>query len=356
MKADKEHLASRVEGCLLAGACGDALGAPVEFMSLSMIRDKFGPLGIQDVSGLSPYGVEAGITDDTQMTLFTAEGLLRAYSRQKDRGICSIASVVHKAYLRWLVTQGGSAPAIENKELDGWLIDVPELHSRRAPGNTCLSALRSTACFGDEAQNDSKGCGAVMRVAPVGILAVTAGMGPDWAFETAGDISRLTHGHPSGYWSGAALAFLVARILGGVSLKNAAEETVAKLGDDATMEETRTIMARAIDLAESPGPIDDDIRSLGEGWVGEEALAIAVYCSLRGDSLKNSVIMAANHDGDSDSTASIAGNICGAMLGRSAIPDEWLAVLELKQVIDAMAQDLFDPDMAIKSRDRYPPS
>jgi len=65
-------LADRFRGCLLAGAAGDTLGAPVEFMGLASIRDRFGPGGIR---GLAPaYGREGGaITDDTQMTLFTAE-------------------------------------------------------------------------------------------------------------------------------------------------------------------------------------------------------------------------------------------------------------------------------------------
>src|SRR5437588_6973141 len=134
----------RYRGCLIGGAVGDALGAPIEFMSLSQIRTAFGPAG---VSAFAPaYGHLGAITDDTQMTMFTAEGLIRAWVRGALKGVCHPPSVVHYAYLRWLKTQGGSPklPYGDPMEMDGWLIKQPELWSRRAPGNTCLSALKST--------------------------------------------------------------------------------------------------------------------------------------------------------------------------------------------------------------------
>src|SRR5262245_33898314 len=127
-------------GCLLGGAVGDALGAPVEFHSIQVIRKKYGSLGITDYD--FAYGRRGAITDDTQMTLFTAEGVLRAITRQRHKGICHPASVIHQAYIRWLRTQGGlSRTSFPQDEMDGWLIGVEGLHCRRAPGNTCLSAL-----------------------------------------------------------------------------------------------------------------------------------------------------------------------------------------------------------------------
>jgi hypothetical protein len=147
MKNELPSLASRCKGCLLGGAVGDALGAPVEFMSHSQIVAHFGPGGIR---GFAPaYGRTGAITDDTQMTLFTTEGLLRAHTRQVAKGICHTPTVVHHAYLRWLKTQGESPNLEPQVDLnwqvatDGWLVHVPALWSRRAPGNTCLSAVRS---------------------------------------------------------------------------------------------------------------------------------------------------------------------------------------------------------------------
>ena len=151
----------RIKGCLLGGAVGDALGAPVEFLDWSAIRATFGERGIVDFA--PAYGRLGAITDDTQMMLFTAEGLLRAHVRGISRGICHIPGVIHHALLRWLITQDYSS-AITSVSLDGWLVKERELWSRRAPGLTCLSALKASAEFGSFAQNDSKGCGAVMRV------------------------------------------------------------------------------------------------------------------------------------------------------------------------------------------------
>ena len=109
--ADVTHF----RGCLLGGAVGDALGAPVEFMSLEEIRSRFGPRG---VTGLEEGAWPAGsITDDTQMTLFTAEGVLRAQVRGALKGIVHPPSVVDHAYARWLHTQGGHSPRWREEEL-----------------------------------------------------------------------------------------------------------------------------------------------------------------------------------------------------------------------------------------------
>jgi ADP-ribosylglycohydrolase len=160
---------SHFAGCLLGGAVGDALGAAVEFDAIHVIRHKYGSEGIRDYD--TAYGQRGAITDDTQMTLFTAEGLLRAIMRQRHKGICHPLSVIHHAYIRWLHTQGERSRSQFSQDKpegmareDGWLIGVKGLHSRRAPGNTCLSALRGEE-MGEMQRplNNSKGCGGVMR-------------------------------------------------------------------------------------------------------------------------------------------------------------------------------------------------
>jgi ADP-ribosylglycohydrolase len=83
------------------------------------------------------------------------------------------------------------------------------------------------------------------------------------------------------------------------------------------------------------------VERLGEGWVAEEALAIALYCALTADgSFERGVLAAANHSGDSDSTAAIAGNLLGALLGRGAIPERWLEPLEVREVVERLAGEL----------------
>ena len=137
-------LAGRFSGCLLGGAVGDALGAPVEFDSIERIRAANGSAG---VTGYLPcYGRRGAVTDDTQMTLFTAEGLLRAEQRMRDRGLCNVEAALLRAYQRWLSTQVDPDtvpwdPDFGDGRASGWLVTRPFLHHQRAPGNTCLSAL-----------------------------------------------------------------------------------------------------------------------------------------------------------------------------------------------------------------------
>ncbi len=95
-----EQAKRRFLGCLLGGAIGDALAAPVEFLSRQEIIARFGVAGITDYA--LAYGLFGAITDDTQMTLLTAEGLLRAWVRGCERGIVSHESMVTYARPRWL--------------------------------------------------------------------------------------------------------------------------------------------------------------------------------------------------------------------------------------------------------------
>ena len=193
-------LRDRYHGCLLSGAVGDALGAAVEFLSLTEIRHRHGPAG---VTGYVPaYGRLGAITDDTQMTLFTAEGLLRD---QRHRRAARHARRDLARIPRWLNTQeDGQRPAGQS---DGWLTSRGFLHAERAPGNTCLSALRAGQP-GTLLQrvNDSKGCGGVMRVAPTGL----ADGNP---FTLGCQAAALTHGHPSGYYSAGAFAVMVSELV-----------------------------------------------------------------------------------------------------------------------------------------------
>ena len=153
---DRSGFKERVRGSLLGGAVGDALGAGVEFRSLAEIRRLCGKAGVDDY--VEAYGWVGAITDDTQMTLFTAKGCIRAWVRSTERGICGVSGVIHHAYRRWLLTQGAKPAAEVRVGTDGWLFGVRALHSPRAPGNTYLSALRASDGFAspDIARNDSK--------------------------------------------------------------------------------------------------------------------------------------------------------------------------------------------------------
>ncbi|TLM69265.1 MAG: ADP-ribosyl-(dinitrogen reductase) hydrolase [Deltaproteobacteria bacterium] len=340
---------SHYAGCLLGGAVGDALGWPVEFASIEEIRSQYGPDGIKNPVANCMGLFE--ITDDTQMTLFTAEGMLQAGTRTSERGIGpSFASCAHYAYQRWLATQG----ELQANEIpaDGWLMTVQGLHQRRAPGNTCLSALSCEDRGSMEAPlNDSKGCGAVMRMAPVGLFLqspyvcgfLTREQRDEYTFRTGCELGALTHGHPSGYLSAGCLAFLVARIIDGDSLDVALDKAEKLLATYPSHEETLEAMRAARQLASDKSlvPSPEVVAQLGEGWVGEEALSIGIYCALIAkDDFAFGVRLAVNHGGDSDSTGAITGNILGALLGVEAIPSDWIEQIELRDVIEILSNDL----------------
>ena len=335
-RRDIEHF----EGCLLGGAIGDALGAPIEFLSLDEICRRFGPdgvTGIEDVLGADSEGADvARFTDDTQMTLFTAEGLLRADSRFADRGICDVRGVIHRAYLRWLHTQGIETQFYDAEfgwHFDGWLVTVPGLSASRAPGGTCISALSRGRPI-----KDSKGCGGVMRVAPVGLMAYAGS-----SFELGCDSAAITHGHPSGFLSAGFLALMIAEIIEGNSLREAIDASVEELKKHPDHEECLEHILSAVKLAgdETASLSPETVERLGAGWVAEEALAISIYCSMvAGNDFPRGVRFAINHGGDSDSTGAITGNILGALLGRGAIPEGWIAKLDMRDVIEEVAADL----------------
>ncbi|MCX2731612.1 type VII secretion system-associated protein [Saccharopolyspora sp. NFXS83] len=346
---------ARILGCLLGGAVGDALGYPVEDDSIEAIRAKHGAAGVVDfVDAHRPGG---SISDDTQLTLFTTDGLIRASIRRRLYDETDPAPQVQHAYQRWLHTQGfdwkEAGGPIASAPPDGWLIREKGLFVRRAPGATCVQALHAYATSGrlgtlTNRINDSKGCGGVMRAAPAGFWSAD----PTETFRVGAATAALTHGHPSGFLPAGALAVIVAQLLSGRSLPEGVDRALTELSGWEGHEETTSALRRAIELATEGTPTPEQIQHrLGEGRVGEQALAIAVCAALaRPSSYADAVVLAANHSGDSDATASICGNIMGAAHTASAVPHAWRQRVELGEVIEQLARD------ATEEFGQHPPS
>jgi ADP-ribosylglycohydrolase len=343
----------RFRGCLLGGAVGDALGAPVEFLHRSEILRQFGNLGIRDY--VPAYGRLGAITDDTQMALFTAEGMLRAWVLARKHDVKSaFVQATAGSYLRWLHTQGYSnTSASRPTNESGWLMTNRELFSRRAPGTTCISALRRMTHI--RAANESKGCGGIMRVAPVGMFMshwIDNEGQVENTFHVAADIAGITHGHPTGQLTAGVFAVVVALLLRGTTLNEAVAIGKAELRKHDWHQETLAAIELAEHLSVSEQNSLDSVRKLGEGWIAEEALAISLYCALCARDFESGVVLAVNHSGDSDSTGSITGNLLGCIHGARQIPARWLEPLELRTVIEEMADDLATaPDWKIGADD-----
>jgi ADP-ribosylglycohydrolase len=333
-RAEQQDFRSRVRGCLLGGAVGDALGAGVEFDSLGAIRERHGTAGVTDY--VSAFGRRGAITDDTQMTLFTVDGLIRAHVR-RDTGAWHPPTDVHAAYRRWAATQRDWGPD-ERREDDGWLAREEWLYARRAPGNACLSGLADDRMGTvDQPKNPgSKGCGTVMRSAPFGLL---VGWEPQLVFQLAVECAAQTHGHPTGCLAAGATAAIVHSLARGESLDHAVQRALAQLAARPGHEETTDALKRALGAVRQGMPSPERVESLGEGWVAEEALAIAVYCALVAEDVRHGLLLAVNHGGDSDSTAAVCGNFLGAIHGETALPPGWVAELEGRATILELADD-----------------
>ena len=196
-----------------------------------------------------------------------------------------------------------------------------------------------------------------MRVAPAGLFTATqAGTDPQSAsavaFELGAGLAALTHGHPTGRLAAGAMSAIVCSLVAGVGLREAVGAASVELTRQPDSEETLSAITSAVALADSDTPPADAIVELGQGWVAEEALAIAIYAALVSESLEQGVVIAVNHDGDSDSTGAIAGNILGAHYGVDTIPKEWLEPLELREVLGEIATDLLGyPQWDLDGRD-----
>jgi len=334
----------RFRGCLIGGAVGDALGYAVEFWSETKIFSRYGRTGITDYE---LHDGKALISDDTQMTLFTATGLLIGTTRGMTRGIMGeYPDYIRYSYLDWLKTQKERYPLPEGDHYS-WLMNVPEMFSRRAPGRTCLKALEDSRKRSVENPiNESKGCGGVMRVAPVGLYFCDKDMPVEEVARIGAEAAAITHGHPLGWIPAAALAQIICEICrNNDSVYDAVMKTLDTQGkmwpDSKHKEYFLELMRKAVDLAGTKKDDQMTIHQLGEGWVAEEALAIAAYCALKyEDDFEKAIVASVNHKGDSDSTGAICGNILGARLGMKGIPQKYIENLELKDVILEVADDL----------------
>ena len=320
----------RTRGSIIGLAIGDALGHPTEFVSsVRAIKAKWGELGVTDMmpSGRHPAGT---FTDDTQMTICVARALVRAGHAPLDE----LMKILGQEFVAWSRSNDNN----------------------RAPGGTCMTgcrALSSGILWREAGVEKSKGCGAAMRAAPIGLYFWDD---VDAMVRISAAQSSLTHRHPTGIASSVAAAAPVAFVLREKTLDGMLAFTracVEKLDtkllievgcSQALAEEigNREMLA-ALDATEAAldKETDDVCSLLGGAWIGEEAVATALWCVLKtkGD-FREAVLRGANSSGDSDSIACIAGSVAGALMGIAGIPSDWVARVEKTADLDGLATAL----------------
>lgn len=313
----------RFEGCYLGLAIGDALGYPTEFLSYEEIKKRFGDHGILD-----PMGSIALHSDDTQMSMALSTALLRSEGRSLD----SFMEALSEEFLVWFRSP----------------------QNDRAPGNTSTKACQNLESGVDWRHSGiacSKGCGANMRVAPLGLLYSRQ---PDHLRSFSRASAIITHGHPAALVSAEVTAFCVGWAVQGISpteyldrisvlKRTSCESWHEALGEvwfrshpdpRSYLEEGWRQLLLALEripiaLEQKPA---DLCKVMGGGWVAEEALACALTCVLDNPADYAAIVRrGANSSGDSDSIASIAGAIAGAFLGVESIPKDWRKRVESRQ-------------------------
>ncbi|MBM7081423.1 ADP-ribosylglycohydrolase family protein [Micromonospora humidisoli] len=313
----------RASGSLFGLAYGDALGKPTEFLTVTEIHRRYGPTGPREL-----VGDPVLVTDDTQMAL-------------------AVAWALHDAPEH---TAGAVEPLLRRRFLD-WAAS-PD--NNRAPGMTCLRAcgeLGRGLPWQQATVVDSKGCGANMRVTPVGLLDVD----PDTLAGLSQLQAGLTHGHPTGLAASELTAYAVRLLRDGAAparlpglLVDRARSQRGRYRDDwlgdlwqragagapeqfsaAGWDECLSALDRLAAALRRPDDGDDPCRLTGEGWIAEEALATALLCVLRHpDDPVAAIGRGASTAGDSDSIAALAGAFLGAAHGMSGWPADWSTRIE----------------------------
>jgi ADP-ribosylglycohydrolase len=304
---------SRYEGSLLGLAIGDALGMPTEFMSLAEIHGRFGPEGVTDFeAGRWPAG---HFTDDTQMTIALADGILSA---GRGASVDAIMSEVTREFVAWNQSPVGG---------------------HRAPGGTCqrgCARLAASKPWREAGDGWSKGCGSAMRAAPLGL----AWPGDYERIREAGIAQSLaTHGHPCALAGSVAVGALVS-----MALEDETPDLMLERVIDLTEDISEEFVAH---IERVPGALESAPEAawalLGEAWVSEEAVAGALYCFMSTpDDYRATVLCGANTEGDSDSLACIAGAISGAYNGAEAIPAHWREGVERAQELHEVAKRMWE--------------
>ncbi|WP_030897971.1 ADP-ribosylglycohydrolase family protein [Streptomyces sp. NRRL F-5126] len=321
-RAEQQDFRSRVRGCLLGGAIGDALSAGVP--------------GAEPGAQARDEPVPGPVTWATQLTLFTVDGLIRAQVR-RDTGQWHPPTDVHRAHRRWFATQHDWGPD-ERRADNGWLAMEEWLYARRDPPRPLLLGLGDDVMgTRDKPKNPrAHDAGAVLRSAPFGLL---VGWEPELVSLLAGECAVHTHGHPAACLAASAYAVIVHGLARGAPLAAAVQGALAVLATEPGHEPVARALGEALGSVRLGAPDAERVASLGAAGGAEDALAAAVYCALVAEDVRHGLSLAT-----SGPTAASAPSLCGALLGawhgETALPPAWLAELEGRATILELADDL----------------
>lgn len=333
-RVEQQDFRSRVRGTLLGAAVGDALGSPVAGLTLEQLGETYGPDGLTDLP--PAYGRRGAVTDLTQLTLFTVDGLIRAQVR-RDTGAWHPPTDLHRAYLRWAATQRDWGPDERRKD-DGWLAREEWLYARRDPSRACLLGFADeTMGTLDAPKNPGEpGAEAAARSAPFGLL---VGWEPQLVFQLAVECAAQTHGHPTAYLTAGSYAVIVHALARGEGLDAAVQKALVLLAARPGHQPVAEAIQQAMNAVRQSAPAPALVEALVGNGTAEGLLAVAVYCALVGEDVRQGLCLAVNHSGHSGAAGALTGGLLGALHGETALPPAWLAELEGRPTLLVLADD-----------------
>lgn len=360
-------MSAKLKACIFGGALGDALGAPIEAMkNLDDIRKAYGADGITDFDYYKSAwnnddhseGIGA-ITDDTLMTACTLAASVMAKeaangNEQDFRRLFPFHA--WQTYLHWGARQklGELISPYINKEIA--LIDEAKpflfgcgigLNTVAALSQGRMGTLDAPLTYdmeidGRKLVGPNKGCGGIMRAAPVPFLATDA---MD-AFHLARENAAITHGDEDAQTATAVIAYLIRKCMDTGSIAKALDHT--KQGTEKCW---TNAIAKAWHAACGTKHYDPLYMDALPAKLGYESafLAVPVFAQIiyalhtaqephgnEGDAFKQILICAVNHSGDSDSVGAVVGNAVGAAWGEGALPQDWMDKLQHRDDLDRL--------------------
>ena len=336
---------SAYRGCLLGLAVGDAMGYTVDNRSWQEIREDYGPNGLLGYDLVNGY---ADVTSYTQLAAFTCNGLLFGMTRGQMLGrMAPFIKYISLSSREWAASQRGWGRPGKSY---CWLLRKQELCRRNCMDTRMVETLsRERISTIETPVNNHSGPEGLTVAIGAGLFFNKNRMEQEEIDRLGAEAVALSHGSPTAFLTGAALAHIISRLVSNprMPLKNvfleAAEAVKELFGHQYSQAyDFATLIRHAITYAQvSHGNHTDIMERIGCDNAAK-VLAGAVYaCLVSGGDFDSGLIVAVNHSGRSAAVGAIVGAILGLRLGEKALPEFYIECLEPAEILRELADDLY---------------
>lgn len=335
------------KGCLLGLAAGDAMGHSVDEWTLDEIHKTFGPEGLMGYDCMNGY---ATVTAHTQIAAYVANGLLLGLTRGQMRGqMAPYVRYISVAETEWARQQ--SYVQEPKKAFFCWVGADEIISARRTRDNLMIDTLlQNRIGTMEEPRNKRDSASALMAAIPIGMFYEPGRIEREEMVRLGAEAVALTHGNSTAYLSGAALSYIISRVVldEAKNIKGLIRETMEVLQNQFGHDYSHSVgeLCQALQKALALSSADElketeAMEQLGCDNAGE-VLAGALYCcAVHPGNIDAAMTAAVNHSGRSAAVGAVTGAILGAMLGDGVLRDFFLRELEPIKCLEVLATDLY---------------